>query len=190
MSFKTARAQAKGLALNVELRRGSKGVGLYATAPIKRNSVIAYYLTTLFLETLHNPHDINYAVSIHGHPSLIGDLSRQSLPAPVRVRGRWVTYWGYFSNEPGAHERQNCKLDDAMTGPFARPKGARRLAPGDFWRFKLVSITDISPGEEILWCYGTNYERDYASNCQKKATPQGKDSIPRKSKRRISEKKK
>jgi hypothetical protein len=59
-----------------------------------------------------------------------------------------------------------------MTGPFSRKGQARRVAVGDFYRFKLVSTRDIAAGEEIVWCYGSRYDRHHESSCDPKAKKQ------------------
>lgn len=33
--------------------------------------------------------------------------------------------------------------------------------------YKLIATRDIKPGEEICWCYGGAYLRDYESPCDR-----------------------
>jgi len=161
LSYETARAQGRGLDLNVELRRGSKGVGLFAKKFIAPRTIVAYYVTKIYGASRRSRYEVEYSVGIPKHPSLVGDLCDASLSSPVRVNGRWVPLWAYFSNEPSPNESPNSKLFPAMTGRFAHSKAA----VGERYRFKLVASKAIHPGEEIVWCYGDDYERSYASSC-------------------------
>lgn len=166
LAYKRARAQASGLGLNVDLRRGPKGVGLYATKRIPANSIIAYYVVEVRLARTHRKlYSVDYSIGIPGHPDLIGDLCLDSLPPPSFLRGRQVPYWAYFSNEPAVNEAENAGLYPAMTGQYAQAPG-ERVKVGQRYRFKLVARSTIQPKAEIVWCYGDAYHRSYDCVCQ------------------------
>ena len=161
LSYETARKQGRGLDLNVELRRGKKGVGLFAKKHIAPHTIIAYYVTQIYSASRRKRYAVEYSIGIPKHPNLVGDLCEDSLASPVRLNGRWVPLWAYFSNEPSPDEASNSHLYPAMKGSFAHAK----VAIGELYRFKLVASKAIQPGEEIVWCYGDDYERSYASSC-------------------------
>ena len=43
--------------------------------------------------------------------------------------------------------------------------GLFRLKEGDFITYKLIASHNIKAGEEIVWCYGESYARNYETSC-------------------------
>lgn len=141
-----------------------KGTGLFAKERISKNSVIAYYKFTVykndksFKSASKNMYTF-FVMSKAGRElqSVIGDLSDDSV-APAK---RGIPFWGYFANEPSGKQTPNTWID-INTAENYRTKA--RVAPGDTMIYKLRADRTIEPGEEIVWCYGDEYVRDYVAD--------------------------
>lgn len=151
--------------LKVTLKKvRNKGVGLYATKPIKEDGLIAYYKVTIFREKGYkSPTNMAYSIAImtkgdKKSKTFLGDLTVESLPPPCRG----IPYWGYFSNEPSGKQEPNCYIDNNLKENY---RGKKIVKEGDVFIYKLRAMRDIKKGEEITWCYGEGYERDYDPNC-------------------------
>jgi len=95
------------------------------------------------------------------YSKVVGDLYEGSLPPPKNN----VPYWGYFSNEPSESEMSNADIDVMTTKNFTR-KDRTCLKEGDTVTYVVRASRAIQPGDEILWCYGDNYGRQYKlGNC-------------------------
>lgn len=84
--------------------------------------------------------------------SLVANVYGGSVP---RAR-RGVPFWGQFVNEPDQEQRDNVECHpDRGCKPSPRS--------GDTIVYRLVATRDVQAGSEVLWSYGTAYDRDYAS---------------------------
>ena len=92
------------------------------------------------------------------NPRLIGDVYEGSLQPPKNN----ITFWAYFSNEPSGKQEENAMLDINLKGNY---KNRSRVKAGDTMIYRLIATRNIKPGEEICWCYGGAYGRDYDANC-------------------------
>lgn len=141
-----------------------KGAGLFATKKINRGNVIAYYRMTVFdIKTYKSPTKNMYTFTIltpkgNFSRSLIGDLSLESLPGPCRN----IPFWAYFSNEPSEGEEPNAMIDMNQEQTY---RNRKKLRAGDTIVYKLRATRTIQPGQEVLWCYGDAYERNYLTPC-------------------------
>uniref|UniRef100_A0A6C0JRB8 SET domain-containing protein n=1 Tax=viral metagenome TaxID=1070528 RepID=A0A6C0JRB8_9ZZZZ len=152
--------------LKVQLKKDKmKGVGLFARKNIKKGEVIAYYRFKLFStknfkSKLNNMYTITvYTKDDNASRALIGDLVPESLLEPVKG----IPYWAYFSNEPTfGKQHENCYIDIDLKGNY---KNKSRLQAGDFMVYKLRASEDIPAGKEIVWCYGSEFFRDYVPGC-------------------------
>ena len=147
--------------LKVTLKKSrTKGVGLYATKPIKKGQIVAYYKMKLFkYNTYNSPTKGMYAFTAYNkdgseNESLIGDLYLGSIPAPSRN----IPYWALFSNEPSKGQDENAYIDEDISKNF---RSRNKLKAGETIIYKLVATRNIKPGEEITWCYGSGYYRNY-----------------------------
>lgn len=161
---KHAREISKGHDLKVTLKKGVKGTSLFAKKPIKKGSVIAYYKFLVHKQdTFYGVKNNMYAMSVYTKNenlsnNLIGDIYEGSLEAPRYG----IPFWGYFSNEPSGKQKENAYLDINTKGNY---KNRDRVKPGDTLVFKIVALHDIKTNEEITWCYGGAYGRNYKPNC-------------------------
>lgn len=150
--------------LNVTLKKGSKGVGLFTTRGINRGSVIAYYRFMAFDDRVYkSPTNNMYTIALYTknereYTNLIGDIFCDSVIPPQRG----IPFWGHFSNEPSPSEETNATIDINTSGNY---KDRTRIKPGDVVIYKLRATKDIPKGSEVLWCYGDSYERPYKANC-------------------------
>lgn len=145
-------------------KRQLKGTSLFANRDIKKGEDIAYYLMTVHnTKTYKSPTKDTYTFTIYNKNgnamrNLIGDISLASLPPPCGD----IPYWAYFSNEPSGSQEANCHIDINTKYNF---QGRSVLKVGDICVYKLVANRLIKKGEEIVWCYGDDYARNYKPNC-------------------------
>ena len=99
-----------------------------------------------------------YTKSGHFNPRVIGDIYENSLIPPKRG----IPFWAYFSNEPSGKQTENCVLDINLKENY---KNRDKVKPNDVMIYKLKATRNIKPGEEICWCYGAAYGRNYKANC-------------------------
>ena len=154
--------------LSVTLKKNKyAGTGLFATKNIKKGAVIAYYKMKLYKDTVNSPYKsptkCMYCFTVYTkngnmHKTLIGDLDTESAPQPKNN----IPYWGYFANEPSGKQKENCEIDVNLSGNY---KSKSRLKEGDFITYKLIASHNIKAGEEIVWCYGESYARNYETSC-------------------------
>ncbi len=146
--------------LNVTLKKDpEKGVGLYATKKIKKGEIIAYYKIKVFLKKDFKS-DYIYSFEVYkkngeDYKRLICDLYEGSFPEPINK----IPFWAPFANEPNKNQRTNAEIDINLKENF---KNRNFLIPGDTVIYKLVSNKMIKPGQEVLWYYGPDYERNYS----------------------------
>jgi len=143
-----------------------KGVGIFANRTIKNGEVVCYYLVKAFnYKTFPNKYNSVYTIELYTKngkaiQNMIGDISEESLRMPD-LDG--IAYWGYFSNEPSKKQDSNTFLDINLDENYAYRK---KLKEGDMVLYKLIATRDIKKGEEITWCYGSLYYREYDTSCR------------------------
>ncbi len=164
-SIKYAKDMAKGHDIKVTLKKNFKGVSLFSKKPIKKGSVIAYYkfLVNKYDDDFEGVNNSMYTMTVYGksgrsRDTVMGDIYSGSLEPPKRG----ITYWAYFSNEPSGDQEENAYLDINTKENY---KNRSRVKVGDTMIYKLVASRDIKPNEEITWCYGDYYNRNYKANC-------------------------
>ena len=113
---------------------------------------------------LRSPYGDMYHFTIYkkngdSYRNFVGDLYKGSLPLPKND----IPYWAYFSNEPSPGQKFNCEIDFQENENFTK-KDRKTLKEGDTVTYALVSTKPIKKGEEILWCYGNSYNRNYKIN--------------------------
>ena len=151
--------------INVTLKKDTKGIGLYATQDITIGDVIAYYQIKVFNNKKYNsPTDYTYGFAVYKkdgkeYKTLIGDIYEDTFSEPEDG----ITFWAPFSNEPSPNQKINAEIEIDEKGIF---KSLERnyLLPGDILIYYLVSIKKIKKGDEIMWYYGSTYERNYKVN--------------------------
>ena len=155
--------------LKTSLRKiRNKGVGIFANKKIKKNEVIVYYLLKAYnVKNFHNLFNNVYTIELYTKngnsiKSLIGDLCNESLMQPD---SKGIAYWGYFSNEPSNGQKENSFLDINLNENYMNKN---RIKDGDYVLYKLIASKDIEKGEEITWCYGSLYSRNYETTCDEK----------------------
>jgi len=89
---------------------------------------------------------------------LIGDIFSGSLEPPKRG----IFFLAFFSNEPSGRSTENAYLDTNLKQNY---KNRTRVKKGDTMIYKLRALKNIKKGEEIVWCYGAYYDRNYKPNC-------------------------
>jgi len=137
-----------------------KSSGVYATKPIKKNEVIAYYKVKVFnYDKYESPTGNMYTFNIYtknGNESktFIGDIDLDSFPLPENN----ITFWGPFLNEPSKGQKANAEVDNNIKENY---KNRKRVKEGQTLIYKIVAKRNIKTGEELMWYYGEDYIRDY-----------------------------
>lgn len=154
--------------LSVTLKKNKyAGTGLFATKPIRRGKTIAYYKMKVHEDSnkrsYKSPTKCMYCFTIYTKNdkisnTLMGDLDKDSAPQPKNN----IPYWAYFSNEPSGKQKENAEIDIALKENY---RNRKRLKPGDFITYKLKATRNIKAGEEVVWCYGEAYDRNYKTSC-------------------------
>ena len=139
-----------------------KGIGLVAGRDLPRGTVVAYYTAKVMHRDAPSTPGINYTIEVwtrENNPSrrFIGDIDRDSLQPPVRG----ISHLGFMSNEPSPSQQPNATLTHANN----YKAGRQVLKVGDMYTFKLITTRAVKAREEILWCYGNDYSRDYPTGC-------------------------
>lgn len=168
---KYAKKMARGYDLKVTLKKNFKGVSLYSKKPIKKGQVVAYYKFLLhkYDDNFEGVKNNMYTMSVYTksgrfNSHLIGDIYEGSLRPPRRN----ISFWAYFSNEPSKafekhpEQMENVYLDINLKENY---KNRDKVKAGDTMIYKLVAFRDIKANEEITWCYGDAYHRNYVANC-------------------------
>jgi hypothetical protein len=151
--------------LSVTLKKTNKGYSLFASKNIRKGKIIAYYKFKVYRsDRSHTPVNkgmyaiILYTKSGRFSNTFIGDISEECLEPPKRN----IPFWAYFSNEPSFNQESNCFLDPNIKGNY---KDRKKIKEGDYMIYRLIASSDIKQGEEICWCYGDQYERNYKTPC-------------------------
>jgi hypothetical protein len=151
--------------LKVALKRDKiKGNSLFANRNIRKGEVLAYYKMRVYNKrTYESPFGNTYLFTVYtksgrSDNKLVADLYECSIDPPKRG----IPYWAYFSNEPSGTQEQNSMIDADEKNNY---KNRDRVKQGDTLVYKLIATRSIKRGEEIVWCYGGGYDRNYEPNC-------------------------
>ena len=163
--LKYAKSFGQGRNLSVTLRKNFKGISMYATKDIRKNAIVAYYkfLVKKYDEDKDGVKNNMYTIIVYTKKDresskFIGDVYEGSLREP-RFN---IPFWGYFSNEPATKQKNNAFLDINLKENY---KNRTRVKEGDTMIYKIRALKNIKKGEEITWCYGDGYVRDYPTSC-------------------------
>jgi hypothetical protein len=107
--------------------------------------------------TIYNKHGYEYQ-------TLTGDLYSGSLPKPKNN----IPYWGYFSNEPSCKQTHNADVDILSYENYTL-KNRVNIKEGETVTYGIVAVKNIKKGEEVMWCYGGEYGRNYPTSCNRKS---------------------
>lgn len=142
----------------------TKGTSIFAKKKISKGSIIAYYKFLVVDTKNYNFfRDGEYAMTVYtkkykDSQKYTGDIFPGSLEMPKYN----VPFWGYFSNEPTPRQKYNAYLDVNLKENYRHRNSVKE---GDTMVYKIRASRDIHPGEEIMWCYGIEYIREYKSSC-------------------------
>lgn len=142
-----------------------KGVGIYATANIKKDDIIAHYKIKVFdSDTYNSPTNSIYVFSILTrsgivNEKLVGDIDEYSFPQPINN----IPFWGPFVNEPSGKQTINAVFNPNLKFNYKLYK-RRGIKKGDTLIYSIHAMRDIIPGEEITVYYGDEYKREYEIN--------------------------
>lgn len=151
--------------IKVAVRKGPKGMSLFAKKPIRKGNVIAYYKVRVYKWTpnYRGVRGDMYSMTVYtkndrGSGKFLGDIFEGSLEKPKYN----IPFFAYFANEPSGRQKENAYLDVNLRSNYRK---RTRVKAGDTMVYKLIANRNIKPGEEIVWCYGSYYGREYKANC-------------------------
>lgn len=126
-----------------------KGLSLVAQKDIPRGRVVAYYRTVLVPKTNRC---FNYQFADPRVPkgkSRVLDVEQHGM---VKYG---IPYVAMFSNEPSADQESNCTIEVIEKRPSSVHVD-----------YRLITKKNVKHGEELTWCYGINYPRQYGTPCK------------------------
>jgi hypothetical protein len=146
--------KVQGYDLPVYLKKTKKGTSLFANKDLAKGTIVSYYKVKVY-DNYTYKQKINgmYSIDVNGY---LGDLYKGSLPNPENN----IPFWGYFSNEPSLTQKENIDVKINTSS-----KDYKSKKPGDTMIFKLVTSKNVKKGDELTWCYGDYYTRDYPTSC-------------------------
>ena len=196
--------------LSVTLKKGDKGVSLFATKDIDKGDLIAYYKMKVFSNekkgvkestTKDSVEDLESALKkitkslpkalpkrlsnetlqhykkrsvdeINAHENHIlyikGKLKTSSNLKTIPKPKNNVPYWGYFANEPSCKQTYNADIDLLPYENYTL-KNRVNIKEGETVTYGIVALKNIKKGEEVMWCYGNGYRRNYPTSCNRKS---------------------
>ena len=143
-----------------------KTTGIVAAKNSKRGETIAYYPIVLLQDPGANPSKRKFPLQDYFiEVKYRGKSSKQFIGQPdlrkaIQKPTRSIPHIGLWSNEPYPREKSNAAMEyKSLTKP-ARVGG--KLS------YSLKATRGIKKGEEVLWCYGTEFNRGtppYKTGC-------------------------
>jgi hypothetical protein len=164
--------------LNENVLKG--GYGIYANKKFTKGDIVIFYLTKIYdrKNIVETDIDFKYLINLeyfYDNPLYIdkvGVLFSKSNLTPVtipHVKDEKTTFLGYLCNEPSLSEEDNCKIERVEYNSVMWKKitddDIKDNISNKYCLFKLVATKDINKDDEILWCYGENYDRKYDTSC-------------------------
>ena len=145
------------------------GTGLFTTKVITKGEIVAFYKCIIVSENNITESQYNlWLTTRDGYQSrLIGAPYGGSVPPPSNN----IPYWAHFANEP-SKGTCNAILYFDHKANFSKFRhadgrvGRKKLKPGETYQFILEASREIQVDDEIVWCYGSDYNRDYVTSCK------------------------
>ena len=185
--------------LNENVLKG--GYGIYANKKFTKGDIVIFYLTKIYdrKNIVETDIDFKYLINLeyfYDNPLYIdkvGVLFSKSNLTPVtipHVKDEKTTFLGYLCNEPSLSEEDNCKIErveynSVMWKKSITDEDIKDNISNKYCLFKLVATKDINKDDEILWCYGENYDREYETSCTAKEDFDVDDVGPKTKRKRI-----
>jgi hypothetical protein len=152
--------------LPTRLDKTIKGTSLIANKDIKKGDLLAYYKMKVYnSKDYKGINDNMYTFNVYNKANkhfrnLIADVYEDSIEQPING----ITFWGHLANEPSVDQKPNSKI---VTQSNKNLEGD--IKDGDIIVYELVATKDIKKDDEITWCYGGSYKRNYkiCKDCEK-----------------------
>ena len=148
--------------VRIKRMRAPKQAGMVAMRTIKKGETIAYYPIVLMADPGAATRDPLRAyfieVRYRGKQSRL--VGKPDLETVTREPTRSIPYTALWANEPYPSETPNAE----MVGR----EPARKPADGDKIKYSLKATKTIRKGQEVMWCYGTDFDRGsppYKTGC-------------------------
>ena len=144
--------------LLTRLDKTSKGTALIANKDIKKGDLICYYKMKVFNSKDYKGVKGNiYTFNVYNKNNkhfehLVGDIYEGSIEKSING----VTFWGHLANEPNIDQTHNSQIITSSNKNIQAD-----IKEGDIIIYELVAKNDIKKDDEITWCYGSYYKRNY-----------------------------
>ena len=146
----------------VKRMKKPKEAGMMATRNIKKGEIIAYYPIVLIADPGSKTKDPlrNYFIEVRYKGKQNKLVGKPDLAAVAKKPTRGIPYTGLWSNEPYPTQTPNAEMvgRDLTRAPTV----------GDKIKYSLKATKTIHEGEEVMWCYGTEFDRGsppYKTGC-------------------------
>ena len=143
-----------------------KTTGIVAGKDIKKGETIAYYPIVILEDPGSKPSKRKFPLQDYFiEVKYRGKSSKQFIGQPdlkkaIQQPTRSIPHIGLWSNEPYPNETANARMEH--TSLKTPPRVGAKLA------YSLKATRGIKKGEEVLWCYGTEFNRGsppYKTGC-------------------------
>ena len=146
----------------VKRMKAPKQAGMFATRTIKKGETIAYYPIVLIADPGPDTKDPlrNYFIEVRFRGRQNELVGKPDLTIVARKPTRAIAYTALWSNEPYPSQKPNAE----MVGREL----TRKPSVGDKIKYSLKATTNISKGDEVMWCYGSEFDRGsppYKTGC-------------------------
>ena len=146
----------------VKRMKPPKQAGMVATRLIKKGQTIAYYPIVLIADPGLQTTDPlrNYFIEVRYQGRQNSLVGKPDLAMVARSPTRGIPYTALWANEPYPMQVPNAE----MVGHEL----TRKPAVGDKIKYSLKATKTIHEGEEVMWCYGTEFDRGsppYKTGC-------------------------
>lgn len=143
--------------------KGSQ-LGVVTKRDFKAGQIVAVYVVEVVDEHVTSPLGTTYnigACNAKGKPQP-DKLGIITLPCLVDDLYDGVPRWGAFMNEPCMGESVNVR---PVFGRLVHLKPPGRTKEATLMLTHMVTTKAVKAGQELMWCYGADYERDYKTPC-------------------------
>jgi len=158
------KTQSKWADAKVEVRSipQPKGAGMFAKRDIKSGETIAFYPIVMIDDPGQKTKDPlrNYFIEVKYRGKQSKLVGKPDLSAVAKKPSRNIPHTGLWSNEPYPGERKNAEMVGVKLKSV--PLVGQKIS------YSLKSTKAIKKGTEVLWCYGSQFNRGsppYPTGC-------------------------
>ena len=144
--------------LPIRLIKTYKGTYIVANKDIKKGTIVSYFkMKVYYHKDYKGVNNDMYIFNVYNSEDeyfedFIADIYEDTIEQPINN----ITFWGHLANEPSIDESSNT---------FVNSKSSKNIngniKKGDIVIYELTASKDIKKDDEITWCFGGGYIRNY-----------------------------